>query len=268
MESIFQYFRSLNLDLPAMLRTGGILLVGMLAVGLIGRFLFGQRSVINSAVSSTIGILFIYAVTVVCSSMGGELSRFVTPLPFAAISGDQLQLFSFRNNEYTAICAQLVSMILLAFAVNLADGWIPKGKGLFSWLFFRCLTVAIGLLLHMVIVWVFTRYLPDGIVMYAPAILLGLLVIMMLTGALKLLVGLVLTTVNPLIAALYTFFFANIVGKQISKAVLTTAMLAGLVILLEQLGYTSFGIASAALIAYVPFVLLLVALWYLVCHKL
>ena len=268
MDSLISYFYSLDLDLPAMLRTGGILLAGMLAVGLIARFIFGQRSVVNSAVSSAIGILFIYALTVVCSSMGGELSRFVTPLPFAAISGEQLHLFSFQNAEYTAICSQLVSMILLAFAVNLADGWMPKGKGLFSWLFFRCLTVAVGFALHMVIVWVFTKYLPEGIVMYAPAILLGLLVIMMLTGALKLLIGIVLTTVNPLIAALYTFFFANIVGKQVSKAVFTTALLAGLVLLLERLGYTAFGIASAALIAYIPFVLLLVALWYLVCHKL
>jgi hypothetical protein len=268
MDSLIAYFHSLNLDLPSMLSTGGILLIGMLAVSLVGRFVFGHKSVLNSAVSSAIGILFIYAVTVVCSSIGGQWSQFVAPLPFVTISNEALVLFSFRNADYTSISSELVSMVILALGVNLADGWLPKGKKLFGWLFFRCLTVVIGLALQLVVVWAFTTYLPEGIVTYAPAILLGILVLMMLTGALKLLVGLLLTTVNPLIAALYTFFFANVIGKQISKAVLTTALLSGLVFLLENLGYTVLGIAAAALVAYVPFILLLVVLWYLVCHKL
>ena len=268
MESLIVYFESLDLDLPGMLKTGGILLLGMLAVSLVGRFVFGKKSVLNASASSAIGILFIYAVTVVCSSVGGEFSRLVAPLPFVSISGDRMYLFSFLNADYTAICSQLTSMIILAFMVNLADGWLPSGKKLFGWLFFRCLVVAIGFVLHLIVVWVFTKYLPEGIVTYAPTILLALLIAMMLTGALKLLVGLALSTVNPLIGALYTFFFANVIGKQISKAVLTTGLLAGLVLLLEHLGCTVFGVAATALVAYVPFVLLLVALWYLVSHKL
>lgn len=268
MDSLIAYFHSLNLDFPSMLKTGGILLVCMLATSLIGRFVFGQKSALSGGVSSAIGILFIYAVTVVCSSMGGQYERLVAPLPFVTISGEAMEIFSFQDADYTQICSELVSMILLSLGVNLADGWLPKGKKLFGWLFFRCLTVIIGLVMHLSITWAFSTYLPDGIVTYAPTILLGILVLMMLTGALKLLVGLVLTTVNPLIAALYTFFFANMVGKQISKAVLTTALLSGLVLLLDQLGYTTLGIAAAALVAYVPFVLLLVVLWYLVCHKL
>lgn len=268
MDSLIVYFDSLNLDLPGMLKTGGILLVGMLAVGLIGRFIFGKKSVLNAAVSSAIGILFIYAITVVCSSVGGEFSRFVAPLPFISLSGDRMYLFSFLNADYTVICSQITSMIILSFMVNLADGWLPSGKRLFSWLFFRCLVVAIGFVLHLVVVWAFTTYLPEGIVTYAPTILLVLLIAMMLTGALKLLVGLALSTVNPLIGALYTFFFASVVGKQISKAVLTTALLSCLVLLLEYLGCTALGIAATALVAYVPFVLLLIALWYLVSHKL
>ena len=245
-----------------------VMTVGSLIFGFIGRFAFGKKSVLSQSVSSAIGILFIYAVTVVIHSYGLNLKFLASPLPFVTISDEALVLFSFRNADYTSISSELVSMVILALGVNLADGWLPKGKKLFGWLFFRCLTVVIGLALQLVVVWAFTTYLPEGIVTYAPAILLGILVLMMLTGALKLLVGLVLTTVNPLIAALYTFFFANVIGKQISKAVLTTALLSGLVFLLENLGYTVLGIAAAALVAYVPFILLLVVLWYLVCHKL
>lgn len=268
MESLTAYFDSRNLSLPALLTIGGVLLLGFLIIGLIGRFIFGRKSLLIASVSSAIGILFIYAVTVVCSSVGGDLSLFVTPLPFISIFGEQMHIFAFSDADYTIICSQLTSMIILSFMINLADGWMPSGKKFFTWLLFRCLTVVIGLIMHLIVVWAFTKYLPEGIVTYAPAILLTLLLLMILTGALKRILGLVLTTVNPLIAALYTFFFSNIIGKQIFKAALTTALLSGLVLLLEYLGCTVLGIAATALIAYVPFVLLLIALWYLVNHKL
>ena len=97
-------------------------------------------------------------------------------------------------------------------------------------------------------------------------ILLGILVLMLLTGALKFLLGLVLATVNPLIGALYTFFFANIVGKQITRSVLTTAILSGALVLLQDLGITSLSLTQEATVAYSPFLLLLIPVWYLVCR--
>ena len=88
---------------------------------------------------------------------------------------------------------------------------------------------------------------------------------MLLTGALKILVGALIATVNPVIAALYTFFFANLVGRQITKAVLTTAILSGIVMLLRYVGIIAISVISSALIAYIPLMLLLILLWYIVC---
>ena len=136
----------------------------------------------------------------------------------------------------------------------------PKKIGLF----WRCLTVAAGFFLHYLTTYLFQRYLPQGILQYAPAILLAVLVLLLLTGALRFLVGLILTTVNPIIAALYTFFFANIVGKQITKSVLTTGILCGTVYLLEDLGITALSLQPGALIAYIPFLILLIPVWFLV----
>ena len=180
------------------------------------------------------------------------------------ISGDNLYLFDFFSAHYTTLCSEVLSMIILSFLVNLADGWLPRGKNIFSWIFFRCLTVVIGYLLHLVVVGLLATYLPDGIVTYAPVILLALLVLLLLTGALKILVGALLTTVNPIIGGLYTFFFATVIGKQISKATLTTVILAGLIIALKYAGVTVISIASAALMAYVPILILLIILWYIV----
>lgn len=265
MENIIKTFSSIDLNLDSFWKTALILLLGTFLLSVFGRFIFGKRSALNNAVSSAIGILFIYAVTVVLKSAGAQFSSFVAPLPFVNISDNDLVLFSFTNAHYTTVCSEVLSMIILAFLVNLADGWLPRGKNLFSWVFFRCLTVVIGYLMHLLVVWLFATYLPEGIVTYAPTILLGILILLLLTGALKIVVGALLTTVNPIIGGLYTFFFATILGKQITKAILTTAILSAIVVALRYAGISVISIASAALMAYVPLLILLIILWYVVC---
>ena len=264
MESIINYFLNLQLNWPYLLKIAGVLLLGSLLISLLGRFIFGAKSAVSNAISSAIGIIFICAITVVIRSFGAQYAAWIAPVPFISISGDNLELINFLTSDYRTICSQVLSMIILAFLINLIDGWLPKNKNIFSWLFFRVLTVALSYVLHLGITWLFTTYLPGVIVTYAPVILLALLVLMLLTGALKIVVGALMATVNPIIGALYTFFFANIIGKQISKAALTSAILAGFVILLRYLGIAVISIASAALVAYIPFLLILIALWYIV----
>ncbi len=264
MDAIVQYFDSLGLDFWSLAKTGGFLLLGVLLMSLFGRFIFGKRSALHNAVSSAIGILFVYAVTIVCKSAGVDFEYLLAPLPFVEIVGDELVFFQFARAEYTEICAQLLSMVILSFLVNLADDWLPQGENIFTWVFFRCMTVILALVLHLIVTELFTSYLPVEIVTYAPTILLGLLAIMLLTGALKILVGIAISTVNPLIAALYTFFFANVIGKQVTKAVLTTCILSGLVYGLNYFGITEISILTTALTAYIPFAIILVALWYFV----
>lgn len=259
-----EFFAKIGIESGSFLTTVLILIAGTFLISLLGRFAFGKRSALNSAVSSVIGILFIYAVTVVLKSSGAQLDQLIAPLPFVQISGNDMRIFSFFGADYLVICAELLSAVILSFLVNLADGWLPKGKSIFGWLFFRSLTVVIAYLLHLIVVGLFTTYLPNGIVTYAPVILLGLLVILLLTGALKLLVGALLATVNPIISGLYTFFFATVIGKQVSKAMLTTALLSALVLALNYAGISTISIALAALTAYIPFVIVLVVLWYVV----
>ena len=155
-------------------------------------------------------------------------------------------------------------MIILSFLVNIADSWLPRGKNLFTWLFFRCLTVIAGFVLHFIAVGLLATYLPEGIIIYAPTVLLALLALLLLTGVLKIIVGAFLTTVNPIIGGLYTFFFATFIGKQITKAVLTTGVLAAIVFALCYFGITAISLASAALLGYIPLLILLIVLWYIV----
>ena len=152
-------------------------------------------------------------------------------------------------------------MVILAFLVNLLDTWLPRGKHLITWFLWRCTTVVFAILAHWAVTGLISSFLPDVIVEYAPTILLGLLVLMLAVGALKFVVGAALAVVNPIIGALYTFFFANIIGKEISKAMLSTALLTTLIWALNEFGVTAFSISAAALMAYLPFLVILAVVW-------
>ena len=264
MESLSALLESIDFDFPTFAKAALLLAVGSLLLGTIGRFVFGKRSALNHSVSSAIGILFVYAATIALYSAGAEFQRLIAPLPFIQLDGENVRIFVFQGTDYTVICSEVLNMIILAFLANLIDTWLPRGKNLFTWFFFRCLTVVLAIILELAVNYLFTTYLPQGLVTYAPTILLWLLLILLAVGALKFLVGAVLVSVSPVVAAFYTFFFASVVGKQLSKAVLTTLLLSVLVWGLNYLGCTVVSIATAALIAYIPFLILLLAVWYIV----
>lgn len=254
-------------DILAFLKALGILIGLFLIVAVVGRLFFGKRSVLNKSVSTAIGILFIYAITVVIHSYGIKLDFLVSPLPFISISADYLSIFSIVTADYVQICHHALKMIILVFLVNIVNGWLPEGKKFIGWLFFRCLSISIAMLLHAMVQNLLNAFLPEGLLTWAPVILLGLLIIMLAVGALKFLVGLLISTVNPLVGFLYTFFFANVIGKQLSRAMLTTLLFCGLVYALNQCGIVSIFIGSAALAAYLPLLIILLILWYLIGHK-
>ena len=162
------------------------------------------------------------------------------------------------------LCHEILSLVILAFLVNLLDTFIPQGESVLGWYALRLLTVVLSMALHLVVNWAFNTYLPDVLVTYAPVILLGLLLGMLLLGVLNVILGLVLTVVNPFIGAVYTFFFSNIVGKQLTKAVFSTALICAVIFLLEYFGYTVICITTGALVSYIPFIAVLAILWYLI----
>lgn len=264
MESIISYFADLGIDFGDFIRFSGMILIGALLANLIFRFIFQKQTLLGHAISSSIAIIFIYIVTVLIMTVITQLRSFISPLPFVSISQESISFFSFHNADFPVIASQLFSMIILSLLVNFVDSWLPRGRNLLHWLFFRTLTIGVGFFAHYFITLVCNRYCPHFIITYAPAALLILLTVMLLTGTLRFLVGLILTTVNPIIAALYTFFFASIVGKQITRSVLTTAILSGIVLLMEHWGILSLSFLTGALVAYIPFLLFLILVWYVV----
>ena len=267
MDTIVQYYNDLGLDIYVLSVLGAVLLGGLLLYFLLGRFIFGKYSGTHCAVSSAITILFTYLAVVGLYYAGPKYAAFVAPMPYADISENVLYLYPLFRVSYTEICSQVLRMIALAFLVNIIDRWMPQKRNVFAWLFFRVITVATSLLVHLIVCALWSSYLPADIAMYAPVILLALLILLLLTGALKLLVGILLSSVNPLIAALYTFFFATIIGKMLTRAILTTGLLTVLLYVLDQISITQIPVTPAALPVYLPYLAILAGFWYLIHHK-
>ncbi len=259
MDSIINYLT--GLDMGHLLFFVLFLIGGSLIIGTVSRFVFGKQSNLSISASSAIGILFIYALNIALHCAGAEYSKFIASLPFITISQDTVFLFSFSGKELTAICSELVGLIVLASLMNLIDQSLPSGKNVLSWIFFRIIALLLAQAAFLLASWLMVTYLPADFMAYAPAVILGVLLLMLLTGALKLLFGLFLTTVNPLIAVLYTFFFANVVGKCITRAVFSTTIISLLVFGLEKLGIFAFSIAPEALSLYIPLLIVLLTLW-------
>lgn len=271
MEAVYGFIESItpeNFNVPQFIQFMLILLIGTLLLGFIARFVFGKKSALNQSVSSAIAILCIYVVNVVIYSTSVKLDVILSPLPFVTISGDYLTLFPILSASFNAICTQVLDMIILAFLMNLLVSWLPQGKKVLTWYGFRFLSVVLAICLQYVVNLLLGAVLPQGFSDIAPTVLLLSLIASLLLGALKLLVGGALAFINPLLAILYTFFFSNLVGKQLSKAILTTLILTALVCLLDYLGIAAVYIASAVLVAYLPLLIIILILWYVVGHLL
>lgn len=243
-----------------------ILAVGMLIISVLGRVIFGKRSSLNYAVSSSVAILLMYVVNVVVYSLGLKWGALLSPLPFVSIQGDYLVLFNVLHGSFKGICSNILSLLILAFVMNLIQTVLPKGKKVLSWYFWRLLAVVLAFIAMYFVNMLVNNVVPAVITQNAPVVLLILLLAALLLGALKLLVGGLLAFINPLLALLYTFFFSNVVGKQLSKAILTTALLTALVCLLNYLQIGSIFIAGSALLAYIPLLIVALALWYVIGH--
>lgn len=240
-----------------------------LILGGISRVVLGKRSSLNHSLSSVMGILFVYAVTIILYTFKPwNLDLLLSPLPFATFSDHYLIIHPITDLQFPALCEEILSLIILAFLINLIDTFMPQGEGIISWILLRLITILACFGLHILVSWAFHTYLPGVLVDYAPMILLILLAFFLLSSVVTLILGLVIAITNPFLGAMYSFFFSSIIGKQVSKAIFTSVILCVILYLMDIFGFIVMIISPAALITYVPFAIAMVVLWYLIGYLL
>lgn len=259
-----------EITLGSMIRFIAIVAAAAMIISLIFRMLFGKKSALNKALCAGIGVLCIYVLTVIVYTFSpGNLEQFLVPLPFVKFSGDYLYLMSFAGTDFSVICAEILSMVILVLLYNLTDSILPDGEesSAVSWFVLRFLTIIAAMAVHYFVIGLTQSFLPDLLVSYGPTILLICLIGSMLMGVLSLILGLVLTAVHPIFGVLFTFFFSNKFGKQLSKAMLTTGALCVLVGVLNNFGYSIISISATSLMSYIPLLAVLLALWFVIGRK-
>ncbi len=244
----------------------GITVFGFLLLSSLFRFLFGKKAQLNHAVSSAVEILCLYIINIVIYSLGIHFELFLSPLPFISIEGDYVNVLPVMSADFHLVCEQILKVVIIAFLVNILEDIMPKGKKLLSWYFFRMLTVVLAVGANYMADMLISAFLPETVFAMAETVLLCLLVALILLGSLKLLTGIALAFLDPIVGALYTFFFSNFIGRQLAKALVTTALITALMALLEALGLTTIFIAASALTAYIPLLAILLVLWYVIGH--
>ena len=130
---MLQSYLPANFDLKSILIMAAVFSAVSLVLGFIGKFVFGKKSSLNQSVSATIGILFIYIITIFVHSFGLDLGFLVSPLPFFSIYntaelGSVVQLYV-PLNDYVALCGELLNMVILAFLTNIANSLMEVQGG-------------------------------------------------------------------------------------------------------------------------------------------
>lgn len=262
-------FVPLDLSLIQIAKFILIFAAGSLILSVLGRFILGKRSSLNHSLSSVMAILFIYVLTIIVYTFQpGNLGHYLSPLPFVTFFNDYMVVMPIVGISPTVLAQELLRLIILAFLVNLLDTFIPQGESVLGWYCLRFFTVGLAMAAHLVIHWAFRTYLPNALVQYSPLILLLLLVGLLLLGFLNAILGLILTITNPFVGAVYTFFFSNVVGKQVTKAVFTSGILCIILFFIDRYDYSFIHISATALAAYGPIALVSLVLWYLIGHLL
>lgn len=241
----------------------------LLGCGVVFRLLFGHKSDLNHALSSSAGILTVYVLTVIVYAFQpAGLEKFLSPLPFVTFVKDYLFILPFRGTSFETLCSQILALVILSFVVNCMDAVLPEGESPATWFISRFLSVILAMMLHLVANYFLNKYVPSLLLYHAPTVLLVVLLCFFLLGLAKLVLGIFLTVVNPILGGIYTFFFSNLIGRQLTKSVISTAVLCGVFYALDYFSYLIIPIGAAMLPSYLPLLPGFLIIWYLLGHAL
>ena len=273
MDSIQSALDSTGSLIPTTMEALILLFLGVivfsLGFGMLFRLFFGANCTINRSISGFLSILFVYAVTAAVYTLKPwDLNQYLSPLPFALFRRDILILSYSACSNLSLLAQQLLSLIVLSFIIHLLHVLLPKGRSFFGWLFFQLVAIAAAIFLNLAANWALNAFLPGVIANSAPMVLLGVLLVALLVSLFNPLLCVLFTVANPVIGLLYTFFFSNTIGKNLTRAVLSAALTCGLFYLMEYAGYSVIDITNQSLLTYLPFASVLVGIWYVFDSKL
>lgn len=272
-DSIQSILETTNALIPATLEKSiilsALLIVFVLGLGLVFRLFFGRNCAVNRGISGFLEVLFIYAATVTVYTLKPwNLSQYLAPLPFAIFRGDILIVSYSACSTIPLLCSQLLSLIILCFIVHLLNFVLPRGRSFIPWLLMRAVCVVLAVGVDLAANWALNAFLPAVIAESAPVALITVLAVTLLVSLFNPLLCILFTAANPIVGLLYTFFFSNTIGKNLTRAVLSAGMVFALFYGMDYFECIVIDITPGALLRYSPFALALLGVWYVFDYKL
>ena len=272
-DSIQSILETTNALIPATLEKSiilsALLIVFVLGLGLVFRLFFGRNCAVNRGISGFLEVLFIYAATVTVYTLKPwNLTQYLAPLPFAIFRGDILIVSYSACSTIPLLCSQLLSLIILCFIVHLLNFVLPRGRSFVPWLLMRAVCVVLAVGVDLAANWALNTFLPAVIAESAPVALITVLAVTLLVSLFNPLLCILFTAANPIVGLLYTFFFSNTIGKNLTRAVLSAGMVFALFYGMDYFECIVIDITPGALLRYSPFALALLGVWYVFDYKL
>lgn len=252
-----------DIDWLSIAKAAFYLAAAVCILGCVLRLIFGRGSSLVRSVSACISLVLVYIAGILIFKFLPILRGSVAGLPFITITPDGFYLWDVLSLSTPSLCPSLLQLFLLAFLVNLLESVLPHGQKLVSWYFLRLLTVGATLALYSLISGLVWSFAPEIYGAWAGPILVGLWACIGLLGIAKVLMALAVAAINPVLGALFAFFFSNIFGKQFTKAILTSVLMVTILAVLYETGFTGFVFDSFTLPSYGPSCLIAIASLYL-----
>lgn len=272
-QSIENFFNTTNSLIPTsienLIALFFLLSVFVLGLGFVFRLFFGTRCVVNRGISGFLSVLFIYSVTTVIYALKPwNLTDYLAPLPFAIFRTDILIISSSAFSGLSLLCAQLLSLVILCFIIHLLNFLLPNNLPFLLWLLVRIISTVLTTALFLGANWALNTFFPAAFAQSAPIVLVATLGATLLVSLFNPLLCILFTAANPIIGLLYTFFFSNTIGKNLTRAVLSAAMIYALFYAMEYFGFSVIDITPKALLSFSPFAAVLIGIWYVFDAKL
>lgn len=264
--ALLEQIKSTTVGIAQYAKFAGFFLFGLLLLSTLFRFLFGKKAQINISITAAIEIFFVYVLYIMVWIFPVKFPLVISQLPLITLVEDLVVFFPVLQADFPALCEQLLHLLMIAFLVNLLSSLSPRPKHVLLWLLQHLLLVAASMAVVFGLELLLSSFLPLGFGDYAPMILLIVLCVLIVLGTMRLLVGTAIAFVSPLFGALYAFFFSNFLGRALSRAIVTTLLLTGIVTLLNALGIYAVPVAVSALTGHIPLLAIAFGLWILIGH--
>lgn len=242
-----------------------VLLVGavLFTAGALVRMYQGKGAQITKSIAASLTVLLIYYASILLYLFLPALRTQLVQLPFVYTDGSRFLLRNLSELSEPVLFGSLVRLGILSFLVNLLDSLLPEGDSFLKWCLWKAVTVVMALSLYNFLTLVLEAAAPGLFTHWAKWLILGCWTFILLSGALHWLTTLVLTVLNPVVGALYAFFFSHVLGCQFSKSILTTLILVILAVALNFYDIRVFSFDSVALSSWGPAGLILTLVLFL-----